>query len=184
MVHHKLSSSSVWTNSAELGDVNTYTITGLSHSTAYLVAVTAINSVGSAVKSSSITVTTLAPFLITTGPTNLAVSSKTNKQVAVTWTNVTNATLYMVHYKLTNSTVWTNSAYLGNIASHTITGLSASTSYYVTVTAIDSSGSSKKANEITVTTFTTPATPTGLTTTTKTDTTIKINWTLVAGHTY
>jgi len=83
MVHHKLSSSSMWVNSAELGDVNTYTITGLSHSTAYHVAVTAINSVGSAAKSSSITVTTLAPIL-TTGPTNLAEASKTNKQVAVT----------------------------------------------------------------------------------------------------
>jgi hypothetical protein len=58
MVHHKLTTSSVWTNSAELSDVNIYKITGLSHSTAYLVAVTAINSVGSAVKSSSITVTT------------------------------------------------------------------------------------------------------------------------------
>jgi len=90
----------------------------------------------------------------------------------------------MVHYKLATSTVWTDSADLGDIASHTITGLSASTEYHVSVTAINSSGSSQKATEITVTTFATPATPTGLTTTTKTDTSITIGWTLVAGHTY
>jgi FtsH-binding integral membrane protein len=95
MVHHKLASSSEWTNSAELGDVSTFTITGLTASTTYHVAVTAINNDGSSPKSSSITVTTTA-VVLTNQVTGLTSTQKSNNHISITWTKLAGATSYFV----------------------------------------------------------------------------------------
>jgi hypothetical protein len=95
MVHHKLTSSSEWTNSAELGDVSTITITGLTASASYHVAVTAINNDGSSPKSSSITVTTTAVEL-TNQVTGLTSNLKSNNHISITWNKLADATSYFV----------------------------------------------------------------------------------------
>jgi len=58
MVFHKLTSASVYTSSLVLGDVSSYTITGLTGSTYYHVAVSAINSSGTSPQSTIATLTT------------------------------------------------------------------------------------------------------------------------------
>jgi hypothetical protein len=183
IVEHKLTSSSVWTNSAELGDVSTFTITGLTASTSYYVAVIAINNDGSSPKSSSIRVTTTA-VVLTNQVRVLTSTQKSNNHISIIWTKLAGATSYFVLYKLATDTAYTSSGDLGDISTYTLSNLLESTSYHFSVTAKNSAGYSPKSNDVSITTYATPATPTGLAESFKTDTTITINWTRVLGHTY
>ena len=93
--------------------------------------------------------------------------------MTVSWNKVSGATSYMVHHKLNSASTWTDSASLGDISAYTITGLAASTTYDITVTAINSAGSSPKSTQISLTTnaptVTVPTAPTGLNQISKTD---------------
>jgi len=182
MVYHKLTSASVYTNSANLGDVSSYTITGLTASTSYHVTVTAINSAGTSPMSTVATVTTGVAIPI--APSNLVEVTKTDTQISVTWSKSTGATSYMVYHKLTSSSVWINSANLGDFSSYTITGLTASTSYHVTVTATNISGTSPKSTFATLTTSVAiPIAPSNLVEVSKIDTQMTVSWSRSIGAT-
>ena len=82
------------------------------------------------------------------------------------WTKVSGATSYKIHHKLSSGDTYTESVALGDINSYTITGLTASTTYHVAVSASNSAGSSAESSAVSMTTnaaaVTVPATPSGL----------------------
>ena len=77
-----------------------------------------------------------------TAPTGLNSISKTDVQITMSWTKVSGATSYIVSHRLTGQTAWISSANLGDVSAYTVTGLSASTNYDITVTAINTAGTS------------------------------------------
>jgi chitinase len=181
-VYHKLTSVTEWTESVLLGDVNSYTITGLTDSTTYKIAVSASNSAGSSAVSSAVSMTTYGPPVVPTAPTGLSEYSKTDEQITVRWTKVSSATKYTVHHKLTSSSEWINSAEQGDVNTFTITGLTASISYHVAVTATNYYSSSSKSSSITVTTAAVLTNQVSvLTSTQKSNNHISIIWMKLAG---
>jgi hypothetical protein len=85
---------------------------------------------------------------------------------------------------LATDTAYTSSGDLGDVNTYMLSNLLESTAYHISVTAANSAGKSPKSNDISITTYATPATPTGLAESSKTDSTITINWTRVPDHTY
>ncbi len=157
-----------WTT---LGDVATYTFSGLDANTAYTLQVLASNAGGdSASASSSATTLPNAP----SAPTSLTTSGISQTGITLAWTKATGATAYKVR-KGTDS--WTT---LGDVATYNFTGLSAGTSYSLQVLASNAGGDSAAAS---IDASTLPAVPTGLTTSGITQTSITLNWTKSTGAT-
>ena len=159
---------------ATLGDVATHTFTGLSAGTQYTLKVIASNSGGDSVAAST-SASTLpnAPA----APTGLTTSGNTQTAVTLSWTKSAGATAYKV--QVDNGAVQT----LGDVATHTFTGLSANTQYALKVIASNSGGDSAAATVNASTLPNAPASPTSLTTGTITQTSIVLNWTKSAGAT-
>jgi len=133
-------------------------LTGLTVSTAYEFQVT------SSCSGTLGTVSTLANFTTTAAaacgtPASLASSSITSSSATVSWGAVTGASSYLVQYRVSTSTTWTNSVTV-TTASATLTGLTASTAYQYRVTAT-CSGTAGTASAIG--TFTTSAASTSCT---------------------
>ena len=133
-------------------------LTGLTVSTAYEFQVT------SSCSGTLGTVSTLANFTTTAAaacgtPASLASSSITSSSATVSWGAVTGASSYLVQYRVSTSTTWTNSVTV-TTASATLTGLTASTAYQYQVTAT-CSGTAGTASAIG--TFTTSAASTSCT---------------------
>jgi hypothetical protein len=70
----------------------------------------------------------------------------------VQWTKVSGATSYKIHHKLSSGDTYTESVALGDINSYNITGLTASTTYHVAVSASNSAGSSGVSSSVSMTT--------------------------------
>ncbi len=159
---------------ATLGDVATHTFTGLSANTQYTLKVIASNSGGDSA-AATVNASTLpnAPAV----PTGLTTSGNTQTAITLSWTKSAGATAYKV--QVDNGAVQT----LGDVATHTFTGLSANTQYTLKVIASNSGGDSAAASSSASTLPNAPASPTSLTTGTITQTTIVLNWTKSAGAT-
>jgi hypothetical protein len=128
------------------------TFTGLTQGTLYATIVTAVNAYGTTA-SSPLNVTTLAPPTAVTGLTS---SNITPVGFTVSWSGGVGATSYT--YTLGGNTVTPSIdiGVSGKIA--TLTGLSAGTTYSVTVTAVNVSGTTSS-SPLSVTTTTLPTTP-------------------------
>ncbi|MDE2946147.1 MAG: fibronectin type III domain-containing protein [Chloroflexota bacterium] len=152
-----------------LGDVATYTFTGLTANTAYTLQVRASNAGGDS-SSAQTTATTnnVPPPPAPAAPTDLATSGITQTSITLTWTKSTTATGYKV--QVGSGTVTT----LGNVATYTFSGLDAGTSYTLKVSATNAGGDSA-AEDITVVTV--PPDPTGLKTSGITQTGVTLSWT-------
>ena len=130
---------------------------------------------------------TLPPPPAPAAPTGLTATGGTG-QVTLSWTAVSNATSYTVYYA-TSSGVTTGSAHFSSTANASVqTGLSAGTSYYYIVTAVNSAGESAPSTQASATTTaappvpTVPAAPTGVTATGGTKQ-VAISWPAVSGAT-
>ncbi|CAI6083108.1 fibronectin type III domain-containing protein [Cohnella sp. JJ-181] len=116
-----------------------------------------------------------------TNPTGLNAPSKTATTVTLSWTGATD------NVGVTNYDVYRSGSLVGTTTTattFTVTGLTASTAYSFTVKARDAAGNvSSPSNTLNVTTSagasdtTAPSAPTGLTSPSKTDTSVSLSWT-------
>ena len=133
---------------------------------------------GTAHNSESQFVSTTAPL----APTGLATNSITETTIAVSWTdNATTETNYVVEQS-TDGSVYTNATTLpANATSHTFTGLTAGTNYYLRVKATNANGDSAyetiTAQTNTPAPTTAPADPTNLSATAVSSSEVVLNWT-------
>lgn len=155
----------------------TFQATGLTASTAYTFRVKSKDAVGNTSTGATVSVTTNAPPDVTppANVTSLANSAKTDTTVTLTWINP-------VSDFATNEVLQGVSVINSNVTGTTFqfTGLTPSTAYTFTIKSKDASGNKSSGATINVTTnadVTPPANVTGLTSPSKTDTTISITWT-------
>jgi len=157
-----------------LGDVATYTFSGLSADTSYTLKVIAFNRAGdSAAATLSASTLPNAPA----APTSLQTSGISQTAITLSWTKSTGATGYKV--QANSGTVTT----LGDVATHTFTGLTANTAYTLNVIAFNSGGESSAASVSASTLPNAPAAPTSLQTSGISQTAITLSWTKSAGAT-
>ena len=124
------------TNDNKVQDVTEGTsvvVTGLSNGTTYSFWVSAVNSGGSVQSTTAATAMPAAPTMAPAAPTNLMAAAGAN-QVQLSWTAVTGAASYKVYQD------GTALAAVITTPSHTVTGLTAGTSYSFMVSAVNSVG--------------------------------------------
>lgn len=144
-VQYKVGVGGSWTTFSSSASTNLYRlVTGLSPSTTYYFQVAARNSVGLGTYSSAFgPVTTGAAPTVPETPTAVSAGSATSSSLSVSWTAPTNnggsSILDYTIQKSTDGTTWTSAA-TGASSPHTVTGLSASTSYVFRVAARNSVG--------------------------------------------
>ncbi|MDD2715762.1 MAG: SUMF1/EgtB/PvdO family nonheme iron enzyme [Candidatus Wallbacteria bacterium] len=143
-------------------------ITGLSANTSYTMEVTAVNVTGESEKSTALIVTTNPD--LPAAPSGLSSSSMTSNSFTLAWNSVDCAACYNVYkggtlYATTETT------------SKSITGLSASTSYTMEVSAVNVTGEGAKSPGLSLTTNPDlPATPAGLSISDMTTTGFTLSW--------
>jgi hypothetical protein len=147
IVQYRLHGSGSWTTAASGVTGTSYTVIGLSHNSAYDFHVLGANSVGTGAASSVVTLTTdyappNAPAIGNIAPANDGTTSKLTVTWAAPATDATHdaATGYNLQYSVHSAGSWTLVS--GVTSPHTITGLSAGTSYDVEVQGTNSSTTS------------------------------------------
>jgi len=152
-----------------------YTNISLSSGTTYYYKVAAYNSDGTGSQSSYAFTTTLPST-----PTGVTATTDSTDRITVNWSSVTGATGYYIYRSIiaggTYSQVGTSST-----ASYTNTSLLSGTTYYYKVAAYNSSGTGAQSSYVSATTL--PSAPTGVTTTTNSESSITVNWNSVTGAT-
>jgi Fibronectin type III domain len=155
-------------------------VTGLSPGTTYYYRVRAINA-SSAVSANSSTITVVT---MPDAPTASAASAVTANSFTANWSAVAGAVDYRLDVSA-NSTFSSFVAGFNNLTvagtSASVSGLSAATSYYYRVRAVNTGGTS--ANSSTITTLTLPAAPTALAASSISATSFVANWSSSAGAT-
>ncbi len=155
--------------------VGSYSITGLSPSTPYYFKVAAYNSVGNSAYSNTMSATTMA---VPPAPSNLAGTVASSSQINLTWTNNDSSASGTKIYKSTDGVNFTWSYTMSQgVSSYSVTGLSASTTYYFKVAAYNSAGTSAFSGTVNATTMAVPANPTNLTATATSSSQINLAWT-------
>ena len=156
IVERSASSGGTYASIATLGsNVTTYSNTGLSASTTYYYRVCATNSAGNSAYSNTASAATLdLPSVIPAAPAGLSAVSASSSQINLTWTdNSSDETGFTVQRAATADGVFATIAALGsNATSYRNTGLSASTTYYYRVCAVNSAGNSEYSNTASATT--------------------------------
>jgi RHS repeat-associated protein len=156
-------------------------VTGLSANTTYYYRVRAVSS-GGATSAHSNTITSVTAPAI---PTANAATVLTTTSFTANWASVSGAS----GYRLDVSTVNTFASFVGSYnnftvtgTSQSVTGLSAGTTYYYRVRAVNSAGTAS-GNSSTITTVTVPAAPGATSATAVTTTSFTANWGSVTGAT-
>ena len=175
------SSSSSGTYS-KVGDATTtsYTDTGLTANTTYYYKVSASNSAGESSQSSSVSAKTSES--IPAVPSEVSASAESSSSIKVSWSSVTGATGYKV-YRSSSSSGTYNSVGDVTTTSYTNTGLTAGTTYYYKVSAYNSAGESAQSSSVSAKPESIPATPTGVSASAESSTSIKVSWSSVIGAT-
>jgi predicted phage tail protein len=137
-----------------LGNVLTYTNTGLTNGQVYYYKVSAVNSVGEGPLSNEASATPVAPATVPSAPQNL-IATAGNTQVVLTWSvpssnGGASVTAYKV-YRGTSSGGETLLTTLGNVLIYTNTGLTNGQVYYYKVSAVNSVGEGAQSNEASAT---------------------------------
>lgn len=128
---------------------------GLDAGTTYYYIVTAVNATGESAASSQVAAMTLVPAPTPTVPAAVAGVSATGgqNQVTVTWQPVTGASSYNIYWSGTSGVTTANGTRISAATSPYLqTGLSAGTTYYYIVTAVNSVGESVASTQASATT--------------------------------
>ncbi len=179
--------TSGWTDvESNTGSTGTsYPHNGLTASTTYHYRVSAINSVGTGVASSTASATTTAAT-VPDAPTNLSATAGGAISITLSWSAPTNTggvaiSGYQIEFSLNGTSGWTDvESNTGSTStSHTHNGLTASTTYYYRVSAINSvgTGAASTTASATTTAATVPDAPTGLSATAGGASSITLSWT-------
>lgn len=179
VVERSANGTSGWTVlTTTAADALSHQDTGLTAGTAYYYRIKAIKSGGASSYTASQSATTLP--LAPAAPSAVTVGNSTQTTLDIGWTdNSANETGFTVERSLDGSTSWTA---LGTVAadqtSYQNTGLTAATTYYYRVKAINTGGSSSYTSVGSATTLpSAPAAPSALTVTASGQTTLDLAWT-------
>ena len=137
-------------NNKSVGNVTSSAVSGLTSNTTYYYRVRAYNTAGTSASSNTITV--VLPAGPPAAPVATAATNVARNSFTANWNKSTGATSYYIDVstsssfltKLTNY----NNKLLGDVASLSITGLSANKTYYYRVRAANASGTSGNSNTI------------------------------------
>ena len=154
------------------GITSPYVMPDLAAGTSYYFIVTALNSAGESAASSQVSATTDAALAaapaVPAAPTGVMATGGTN-QVTVSWSAVSGASSYNLYWSTTSGVTPATGTKIEGVTSPAVqTGLSASTTYYYIVTAVNSAGESATSSQAAATTLdsipapTVPAAPTGV----------------------
>jgi fibronectin type 3 domain-containing protein len=125
-----------------------FTVQGLTNGSAYYFEVAAVNANGTSSDSNEASATPFAPL---TPPTGLSATAG-DSQASLSWTGVTGAASYNVYQGVTSGGESGTPVATGiTTATYTATGLSNGTTYFFTVTAVNSNGVSAASNEASAT---------------------------------
>lgn len=169
---------------ATVTDGTSYTVTGLTASTAYSFTVAATDAAGASAQSAAASVTTLPTNNCATNPaapTGLAATGTTSTSTTLNWT----ADTAPANCTIASYTVYKGGSSIGTVSgtSFAVTGLTASTAYSFTVAATDAAGTSSQSTALSVTTLPAPsctakpAAPTGLSASGTASTSTTLSWT-------
>jgi len=146
-LRYKLTPSGTWSTFNTTG--TSVNLTSLAANTSYDVSVRANCASGSSAYSSTVSFTTTGGSTCNV-PTGLAASNITSTTVTISWTAVSGAVTYDLRYKLTSSGTWTTFNTTGTAVN--FTGMTAGTSYDVSVRTNCSGGSSAYSATVTFST--------------------------------
>jgi fibronectin type 3 domain-containing protein len=132
---------------------------GLAPGITYYYIVTAVNSAGEGPASVEASATTNATPAsgptVPAAPTGVSAAGGTN-QVTISWSAVTSATSYNIYWSTTSGVTPTNGTRISGVTSPAIqTGLTAGTTYYYIVTAVNSAGEGAASIQVAATTLST-----------------------------
>jgi hypothetical protein len=150
-----------WNSSSPIVAATTYQIIGLLAGTNYDVAVTATNASGSGAASAILTTATASVVLPATPSQVLGLVAIPTSSTAVglTWTaqsGANAATSYTVQYRKSGTSAWTSAFANVLIASSTVSGLLAATSYDFTVFGVNAAGAGPTSATVAATTSAAP----------------------------
>ncbi len=140
-------------NNLNVGNVTTYSVSGLICNTAYYYRLRASSSCGTSVSSNTINPTTLS----TSAPTAIAATSNTGTSFSANWTAYSGATGYFLDVATDNGFTSILSGYnnlnVGNVTTYPVTGLTCgTTTYYYRIRVVNSCSTSGNSNTITTAT--------------------------------
>jgi hypothetical protein len=140
-------------NNKEVGNVTSFSVTGLNSKTTYYYRVRAYNAGGTSANSNRITVTTLSSLGV---PVALEATNLSTTGFSANWGSATGATGYYLDVA-TNSTfskyvTGYKNKNVGNSTTASVTGLAAGKLYYYRVRAYNATETSANSNTVTVTT--------------------------------
>ena len=164
-----------------VGNVTSYSVTGLTAGTQYYYRVRAYNMSGTSDNSSTIDVTTTSAVAAPAAPTATDATDITQTGFSANWGEAATATGYKLDVAtdetFTNMVTGYSDQSVGNATTYAVTGLAENTMYYYRVRAYNDGGTSDNSNTISLTTLiSAPTAPVATAATAVTSTSFSANW--------